>query len=368
MITRKIALITTTINVPKLLSEYCAQARAVGLTDFTVIVIGDRKTPPEAATFCAELATLTNYTVEYFDCDRQMEYLAAVPRLRDHLTWNSIQRRNIGILRAYELGAEIVITIDDDNFIAEDNYFSHYAQLGEQIELEQVSSESGWFNVCSTLAARQNSYFYHRGYSPAHRTTADIPTTWTKATTTPVVIAGFWLDDPDIDAAQRLTSPIEVTAYNRAENFALAQGTWSPFNSQNTALHRSIIPAYFLSPYMGRYDDIWASYLIRAITDHLGHSISFGHPMVRQVRNPHNYFKDFEAERLGMQMTDRVCDRLRKITFTGSDYTSCMREIITAMDTWIAEEGVWTEVELECLKKWREGCDIWAESIAHFTR
>ena len=43
------------------------------------------------------------------------------------------------------------------------------------------------------------------------------------------------------------------------------KGTWSPFNSQNTALSAKIIPAYPLSPKVGRYDDIWASYVIYRI-------------------------------------------------------------------------------------------------------
>jgi hypothetical protein len=40
----------------------------------------------------------------------------------------------------------------------------------------------------------------------------------------------------------------------------MANGTWCPFNSQNTALHRDLIPAYVLSPLIGRMDDIWARY------------------------------------------------------------------------------------------------------------
>jgi len=46
--------------------------------------------------------------------------------------------------------------------------------------------------------------------------------------------------------------------YTRDSSYVMANGTWCPFNSQNTALHRDLIPAYVLSPLIGRMDDIWA--------------------------------------------------------------------------------------------------------------
>src|SRR5581483_5232271 len=93
------------------------------------------------------------------------------------------------------------------------------------------------------------------------------------------VNAGFWLDNPDIDALTRMERQIVVRGFNEkwpGSNFTLQPGTWSPFNSQNTALMRDVIPAYFLSPYIGRYDDIWASYIVNRIAAQLGDVITFG--------------------------------------------------------------------------------------------
>lgn len=56
---------------------------------------------------------------------------------------------------------------------------------------------------------------------------------------------------------------------------------------------------------VGRYDDIWPSYVVEAIANHLGQLISFGPPVVYQERNPHNYFVDFDNERMGMQLSVR---------------------------------------------------------------
>ena len=71
----------------------------------------------------------------------------------------------------------------------------------------------------------------------------------------------------DVDAITRLCNDISAVEYTREKSFSMAKGTWCPFNSQNTAISRSVIPAYCLSPRVGRYDDIWASYVCLAIMD-----------------------------------------------------------------------------------------------------
>jgi hypothetical protein len=39
-------------------------------------------------------------------------------------------------------------------------------------------------------------------------------------------------------------------------------------------------------------------YAILAIADHFDHATMFGFPLVKQERNPHNYFKDHQARTL----------------------------------------------------------------------
>lgn len=137
--------------------------------------------------------------------------------------------------------------------------------------------------------------------------------------------AGLWLDDPDLDAITRLTNDICALRYTREQSFVLANGTWSPFNSQNTAFARDMLEAYWLSPVVGRYDDIWASYIIDRIADHLGHVVCYGFPLVKQERNPHNYFVDHQKEEDGLELTDRFCEMLRGFTITGSSYYECYK-------------------------------------------
>ena len=54
-------------------------------------------------------------------------------------------------------------------------------------------------------------------------------------------------------------------------------------------------------------------YAILAIADHLDHAVMFGFPLVKQERNPHNYFKDHQAERVGLEHTQTFCEWLREV-------------------------------------------------------
>jgi hypothetical protein len=175
------------------------------------------------------------------------------------------------------------------------------------------------------------------------------------------VNAGLWLDDPDIDAMTRLERPIVVRGMRGGapERFALQPGTWSPFNSQNTALLREVIPAYFVSPCVGRYDDIWPSYLVVRIAEHLGDVIAFGQPLMRQKRNEHNLWKDLDNERVGSLLTDGLCAALRNIPLQGATYHQCYGELVTKLrDAWQPDQ-TWTEAMIKAREGWLEGMAIW---------
>ena len=361
----KYALVTTTIFVPKLLDTYAEDIQKHG-RDTIFIVIGDKKTPPETATYCADLATRTGLTVEYFSPERQEEYLASWPELRDHIQWNCIMRRNVGILYAYELGCESIATIDDDNFLVDSDYLGTHA-IDTPIEALEVTSSSQWMNICSVLTEYKGRAFYHRGF-PLEKRFSDETWTEVKKTITPAVSAGLWLGDPDVDAMTRLynlSDPIDATATNRSERFSPAQGTWTPFNSQNTALARRVIPAYFLSPKVGRYDDIWASYIVKHISDHLNESIVFGSPLVKQERNPHNYWRDLDMERYGHALTLMFVTALEQIKLVGTDYKTCYKEVTDQLPAITAQQTL-KDDEKGFLEGYFTGMKIWSEVFTTF--
>jgi hypothetical protein len=122
---------------------------------------------------------------------------------------------------------------------------------------------------------------------------------------------------------------------------------------------RDSIPAYFLSPYNGRYDDIWGSYILTRIAEHFGDVVSFGEPVVRQERNPHDLWKDLDVERNGMILTDDFCAALRSIALHGQTYHQCFGEIVEALPHAWTPGPKWNESQHEWRSKLLEGLAIW---------
>ena len=355
------AIVTTTINVPTLFDAYAADAKAHGRR-VRFVVVADKKTPLEAETYCKELQQRTGYEVDYFTIERQEEYLKRFPALRDFFPYNCIQRRMIGLLFAYEIGSPVIITIDDDNFLADKDYFGQHA-VGHAKEMRLARSGSGWLNVCALLEEKDGRPFFARGFPVEERRTNE---QWQFATgiVRPVVNAGLWLGDPDIDALERLShfpEPLDAVGYRGEEQLAVAQGTWTPFNSQNTALLREVIPAYMLVPHVKRMDDIWASYIIKRIADHKGDSITVGRPLVKQDRNPHNYWRDLEDEK-GQALTVRFVDMLKNISLSGTSYQDCFKEIVEGLARAVETRQDLSQSERAFMQEFVKGLRVWVET------
>lgn len=356
------ALITTTINVPELLLDYARDAKEHG-RDVKVCVAGDRKTPPEAAEFCAGVESETKVPCEYMGVEDQERFLEPWPELAGLLPWNCVQRRNVAVLKAYADGAGAVVTIDDDNLVAREDYFGGHGNVGGEEELEEFGEDGKWFNVCRFLETRNGYQFVARGYGMAAR--AELPDAGSglsgsgRRKRRVAVNAGLWLGDPDIDAVTRLACRPEVTGCTANENFFVAPGALTPFNSQNTALARHAVPAYFLSPSVGRFDDILASFIVKRIADHLGEGVSFGNPLVRQDRNEHDLFRDLDLEMMGMRIVDGFTEELAKVSLSAGGYAGCAVEIADAMEgeipSYAAEEG-----DRKALAEFFAGCRLWA--------
>jgi hypothetical protein len=364
----KVAIIATTIFVPRGLEAYVQNAQQHGHKDVIFIVTGDKKTPAETKTFCEDMGKKYGYEFTYLDVPAQYEYLRNYPELFEHVPWNCIQRRNISLLLAYEKGADVIITMDDDNFILEGDYIGLHTKFlvdASKNQLEVVSSADQWYNICDHLAEKQNFRFYHRGY-PMEKRWLETPaasTSQKKDNAYVSVNAGLWLDDPDIDAITRIYQPICATKYTKPESFALATDTWSPFNSQNTAVKREVMPAYWMCPCVGRYDDIWPSYIIKRIAAHLNHHIVYGFPVVKQERNPHNYYVDFDNERMGMQLTLKFSGYLMKLNLSGTTYEETFADMIPKLREAVAQDTTLKPNEKTFLDGFVNSMDVWKKTI-----
>jgi hypothetical protein len=284
-------IVTTTINSPtKATLKFAEIAKNKG---WLFVIVGDLKTPH------TQYEMLQNEHVIYLHPDKQDKLYT---ELSDVIGWKTIQRRNIGFVYAYQAGAEIIATVDDDNI--------PYATWGDNLLIgtycavdEYKNRQCNYFDPFSVT---NQKHLWHRGFPIEH---IDVKNHVDLVGNTEVfcsVQADFWDGDPDIDAICRLTSK-PLVKFNRFEPFITKQA--APFNSQNTFLHRSIFPNYSVWPGVGRMDDIWASYNYRVLRAK-GHDIVYCPASVYQERNPQDLVKNLENECIGYRHTKTFIDSL----------------------------------------------------------
>ena len=105
-------------------------------------------------------------------------------------------------------------------------------------------------------------------------------------------------------------------------------GTWCSFNNQNTAITRDLIPVYFTPHATGRNADIWTSFTICRLVEHMGEVISYGEPLVRQHRNPHDLWKDLEDEWVNNRASDMFVALLRSVPLSAKTYLGALEELL----------------------------------------
>ena len=369
MTARRVAIVTTTVNIPVNIDGHLDNAERAGHPLPLVVIVGDRKTPPAIESWVQRAAQRTR--VEYLGPDRQLEWLARFPELERLLPWNSIQRRNLGYLRAAELDADVIISIDDDNFAADDDLIGCH-RVGEQRDVDLVRSSTGWFNPGGLLASDPQSTLVHRGF-PWWKRREPATITRTPAEELVVINAGLWTGEPDVDAVSRVVAPASSTGLldPAARPVALAPGTFGPFNSQNTAFAVGVLPCMYLvvmgdryrGMTLGRYDDIWMSYLAKKVLDRVGGVVAYGHPLVHQDRNDHDHLDDLALELPGMRLTRVLLEVLEATSLTATDYQSCYRELAEAiLATTAGAWGIHAKEERPIFERMARGMTIWANA------
>ena len=250
-------IVTTTINSPTEATIKFSQMK-----DWTLIVVGDLKTPHDEY----EKINCIYLTPEY----QEQQY----KELSDSIGWRCIQRRNIGFVEAYRRGADIVATVDDDNIPYDD--WGTNLLVGKKVKVDCYKAKNGVFDP---LSVTNISHLWHRGYPVELLKTKNDVEYCGKVEREVLVQADLWDGDPDVDAICRITqSPIEKITVT--EPFCSVNT--GPFNSQNTFIHRKVLPYYMVLPYTGRMDDIWAAYIIQ---HEFPESVVFCPPTVYQERN-----------------------------------------------------------------------------------
>jgi hypothetical protein len=332
---KRVAIVVTTIFEPLFLDGYVANLRRFGRDDVEIIVIIDRNTPASVAERCAHYGLICPTLAE------QETFLAQFPALAGRIPYDSDNRRNVGFLMALDRGAELLISIDDDNYCLDDvDFVGEHLAAGTTIEMPATESGDAWINICSLLDSSTKDEIFPRGFPYFARRHERAISEETAAPARVAINVGLWLSDPDVDAMTRLVqAPNIASAKNRS--LRLGSKTWTPINTQNTAIIRDALPAYYYVR-MGfslgglridRYGDILSGYLIQKCVKTAGDAIRIGSPIADHRRTPHNLFKDLYHELAGMVLLDDLLPWFIEMQISGGNYSELYAAVADALES-----------------------------------
>lgn len=257
-------------------------------------------------------------------CEDRPEKSVRVPKIggaQYHFSWKEIDAdlgkdswiisrkvsaiRNYGFLQAVRLGAEFILTLDDDCYpVKGHNWVDlHLANL-------QLSTPARWTNT--NPDAR---HMYTRGMPYLNRIEQ------------PVMLShGLWTNVLDHDAPTHLQSLQFRSEF--AEHFLqiIPNGAYFPLCSMNFAFRAELAPLMFF-PLMGednkgnkwgfdRFDDIWAGIFAKKVMDHLGLGVVSGAPMVEH-RKASDSFVNLQKEAAGISVNEVLWQAVDRVELEG---------------------------------------------------
>lgn len=270
----KPTVVVTSISAPNdVLRAISTGAREAG---FDFIVIGDSKSPSDFS-----LDGCDFHSVEQQEASG-LEFAKRCPT-------KHYARKNIGYLLAIRAGAPLIVETDDDNFPRA----GFWTERQRTISRPTVAG-AGWLNVYRYFS---EAMIWPRGL-PLDAVQDALPEfgSLPEATVDCPIQQGLADENPDVDAIYRLVFQLPQN-FRADRRVALGEGSWCPFNSQNTAWWPDSYPLLYLPAYCSfRMTDIWRSFVAQRIGWANGWSILFHEPNVWQDRNDHSLMRDFADE------------------------------------------------------------------------
>lgn len=278
----KIALVTTTINIPRVLELY----RAYG-PDVEIIVAGDVDEPEGISDFCESIHA------GFLSFEEQADLYPTLSRL---IGPRCIQRRNFAILEALRMGVDAIITIDDDVLPLNDQFFEDYRRLLSTQPTHGIMAAgvNSWFDPGQLLMPAVR----HRGFP---LDLESLPPELYPAIDMQIGVAvGLWVGDADVDATHRIANPPAVVAASALAEIGIVldRATKTVWNAQNVGFIRELAPAMFQAPGIGRADDIFASLITQCIMRGRRLRTHIGKPLAAcwQQRSTASKIRDLEEE------------------------------------------------------------------------
>lgn len=280
-------LVVTSINAPNTALRGLAKGCTKNGWDF--IVAGDSKSPADFAIDGCRFLSL--------DAQRQSGF-----NLAKLCPERSYTRKNIAYLEAIRSGATVIVETDDDNLPLDEFWYPRETL----VSCKKVTADR-WVNTYRYFTP---DFIYPRGLPLTHAR-AGVPKLGGFERIECPVQQGLADNDPDVDAVYRMLFPLPFHFSIDEGPIHLSEGSWCPFNSQNTTFFASVFPLLYLPAHCSfRMTDIWRSFVVQRILHARGLGVLFHRPTVWQERNEHDLHRDFTDEIPGYVHNNRIREEL----------------------------------------------------------
>jgi hypothetical protein len=299
-------------------------------TDWNVLIVGDKKTPPDWNCHPAAYLSVADQDSAPFHIARK-------------LPWNHYSRKLMGYLVAIRQGTEIILDTDDDNMPKSD--WSIPAFDGDYL---MTPPDKGFVNVYSYFTKQ---HIWPRGF-PLDRVCHPAARLDDCAMQAAPARIGIWQGladgDPDVDAIYRMTVNTPCI-FDANRPLVLNNGTVAPFNSQNTAFNKAVFPLLYLPASVSfRSTDIIRGLVAQPILWCAGYSLGFTCATVVQNRNDHQYLSDFESEIPCYLYPEKILNRVAGVV---SSRYSIESNLVNAYENLIRHRLI-QECEMDLLLAW----------------
>lgn len=241
--------------------------------------------------------------------------------------------RAFGFWKAWQHGAEVVFTLDDDCHPSTDELVEGH--------LRNLHETPAWESSVPGLRVRGLPYRNFGGPLPVY------------------VSVGLWVGHPDIDAVQSLAngSVVQGDVLSELGSRVMPSEQYFPMSGMNLAVRREAACLMYFppmghdSPY-GRFDDIWCGLVVQRICRHLRRSIVCGRPVVdhRRASDP---FVNLIKEAPGIDANERVWESIDAVELRGTTPLDCMRDLGRGLQAGSDGDGY--------LERWGRSILAWCE-------
>ena len=214
--------------------------------------------------------------------------------------------RSFGFLQAYRLGADVIVTLDDD-------CRPHPGQDFLRGHLDALERTTRWESSVPGMRVRGLPY-ENLGILDSVK-----------------LNVGLWSGVPDLDAITQIARGPESNFTPPAGSRVLPRARYVPICGMNLAFRREFTPlAYF--PLMGegqpysRFDDIWFGIVAKRICDHLGWHLTVGTPWVWHIRAS-DRFVNLVKEAPGIARNERLWQVVDTLPLSQTTPTGCLDEL-----------------------------------------